>query len=61
MKHEGILRHMWILPEELQAEGFEGPPNDPRRGRHTCLLAVGWDDWEGGARENVRQLINRQA
>lgn len=60
MKQEGILRCTWILPETLQAEGNKGRESDPRRGRDTCLLAVCWDDWEGGVRESVRTLIDRK-
>lgn len=60
MRHEGILRSLCILPEALWAEGSEGPESDPRRGRDTCLLAVCWNDWEGGVRESVRALIDRK-
>ena len=28
-------------------------------GRHTAVLSVCWDDWEGGVKEHVRSLIER--
>jgi len=56
---EGVKRWDRVIPaseekpntvEKLPREG------DSRRadfGRHTVLLAVCWDDWEGGTREKV--------
>ena len=60
MKDEGTHRLYWVLPEPLKAEGIE-VLGDPRRGRHTSVLAVCYDDWENGAREQVRALIDRKA
>lgn len=61
MKVEGTIRYTWILSPPLDSEGCDGPEHDPRRGRHSVLLAACWDDWEGGARELVRALIDRKA
>jgi len=29
-------------------------------GRHSSLLAVDWEDWEGGGREFVEELLRRE-
>ncbi|KAF5342380.1 hypothetical protein D9611_001852 [Ephemerocybe angulata] len=59
-KIEGVARWTWVLPN-----GKDGgkPPVDGKRGegqgRDSTLLSLCWDDWEGGAREKVEQLIAR--
>lgn len=61
--HEGVKRWERIVPasgtkpntvERLPREG------DPRRGdfgRHTAVLGLCWDDWEGGTREKVQESM----
>jgi RimJ/RimL family protein N-acetyltransferase len=56
---EGILRWSWVLPEGK--EGKKSREGDPSSGlgRDSVLLAVCWDDWEGGVREHVDKLIEK--
>lgn len=61
--HEGVKRWDRVVPAS------EGKPNTveklPREGdsrgtdfgRHTALLGLCWDDWEGGTRERVQELM----
>lgn len=37
----------------------EGDPKPGTLGRHTVLLAICWDDWENGWREQVTRLMDR--
>lgn len=55
-KMEGRLRWTWVLPE-----GKEGMKRgeEEMRGRDSVLLAVCWDDWEGGGRDLVTRLMDR--
>lgn len=57
--HEGTMRWTWVLPEGK--EGKMARVGDPlgRLGRDSVLLAVCWEDWEGGARERVDELMQR--
>jgi hypothetical protein len=57
--HEGTIRWSWILPEGK--EGKKSREGDPHlgNGRDSVLLAVCWDDWEGGVRERVDQVMQR--
>lgn len=64
-RHEGDLRWHRVLPESKRPHGVTvpvdatlGSPN-AGPGRHSALLAIGWDDWEGGVREKVRALADR--
>jgi RimJ/RimL family protein N-acetyltransferase len=56
---EGTLRWTWVLPEGK--EGKKTREGDPRSGlgRNSVLLAVCWDDWEGGVRAHVDQMIEK--
>jgi RimJ/RimL family protein N-acetyltransferase len=56
---EGTLRWSWVLPEGK--EGKKSREGDPVSGlgRDSVLLAVCWDDWEGGVREHVDKLIEK--
>ena len=59
-RREGTLRWVWVLPEEeslMGEKGREGDPADGKRGRHTAVLSVGWDDWEGGVKDKVEALL----
>ncbi|KAM5543697.1 hypothetical protein V8D89_002314 [Ganoderma adspersum] len=59
-KRDGVVRWLWVLPDELKemgdectrADAFEG-----RTGRHTAILSVCWDDWEGGVNEKVKAVL----
>ena len=61
--HEGVKRWDRVIPaSEMKPNTVERLPRegDPRRadfGRHTALLGLCWDDWEGGVRERVRELM----
>ena len=37
----------------------EGDPRPGTLGRHTIMLAICWDDWENGWRENISRLMDR--
>ncbi|KAI6030233.1 acyl-CoA N-acyltransferase, partial [Pisolithus marmoratus] len=64
-KREGILRWDRTLPS---GKGKPGDPvqsraGDPKPdwvGRHTAILAICWDDWENGGREEVQRLMARR-
>jgi RimJ/RimL family protein N-acetyltransferase len=61
---EGLLRFNIVLPEELAKDGEKPSEKDrwpEKYGRHTLVLAVCWDDWEGGVRELVQGQIDRKA
>ena len=63
-KREGLLRWNIVLPEELSENGNKPGEQDKwpeRYGRHTLVLSVCWDDWEGGVRELVQKNIDREA
>jgi len=57
--HEGTLRWKWVLPEGK--EGKKSREGDPCSGlgRDSVLLAICWDDWEGGVREHVDRMIEK--
>ena len=49
--------------EERARDGIvprEGDRWPARYGRHAIVLALCWDDWEGGAREHVQKQMSRQ-
>ena len=60
---EGVKRWDRVIPaSEIKPNTVEKLPRegDPRKtdfGRHTALLGLCWDDWEGGIREKVRELM----
>jgi len=56
---EGTMRWTWILP--AGREGKKEREGDPRTaaGRDSVLLAICWDDWEGGVREHVDKLMEK--
>lgn len=63
-KREGMFRFQYVLQEELAKDG-EKPSEDrkwpEKYGRNTLVLAVCWDDWEGGIRDLVQKSIDRKA
>ena len=61
-KEEGFLRWTWVVPQVVEGNGLplrDGDPKNPNPGRHSVVLSLCADDWENGARELVRQLIDR--
>ncbi|KAI0755490.1 acyl-CoA N-acyltransferase [Fomes fomentarius] len=59
-RKEGVLRWMWILPDELAEmgkTGREGDAFEDKTGRDTAMLSLYWDDWENGVRELVEATI----
>jgi hypothetical protein len=60
-KIEGTFRWMFVMEEGKV--GVQDPrPGDPNQmpGRGSVFLAVCWDDWEGGVREKVQELLKRK-
>jgi RimJ/RimL family protein N-acetyltransferase len=62
-KLEGVMRWAVVLPwgkvGDQVREGREQGETDGRKARHTAMLALCWDDWEGGGRERVDRLMAR--
>ena len=65
-KLEGILRWERVLPASKSAVGAgngkdirDGDPRKGCLGRDTARLSLCWDDWEGGAREEVEKMMQR--
>lgn len=59
---EATLRWDRALAPEKPGNGNRVRDNDPKfhwGGRTTDMLSLCWDDWEGGARERVRQAMRR--
>ena len=59
-RKEGVMRWMWVLPDELAEAGRKGREGDAtggKTGRDAAILALCWDDWENGARERVEAMI----
>ncbi|KAH8667038.1 putative GNAT family acetyltransferase [Xylariales sp. PMI_506] len=62
---EGVIRWQRVLPVTktgLEPQGIPRKGADDRElgpGRHTAMLSLCWDDWEGGKREGVIQLLKR--
>ncbi|KAI5986711.1 acyl-CoA N-acyltransferase [Pisolithus marmoratus] len=64
-KREGTLRWDRVLPggkgkpgDSVQSRA--GDPKPDSVGRHTAILAICWDDWENGGREEVQRLMARR-
>jgi len=57
-KYEGTMRWTWVL--EADKEGTPAPEErGGRKGRDSVLLAMCWDDWEGGVRDLVTKQMDR--
>ena len=59
-KRDGLMKWFWVLPEELTDMGDKCTRPDAfqgRTGRHTVILSVCWDDWEGGVDEKVKAVL----
>lgn len=57
---EGVVRWNYVLPEGRDGdEGLEPSKDDPvrRKGRHSKVLSICWDDWEDGVKERVKTLV----
>lgn len=64
-KREGTLRWDRVLPSDKGKPGNStqsraGDPKSDCVGRHTAILAICWDDWENGGREEVLRLMARR-
>ena len=62
-KEEGVFRWMWVLPEGSEGNGLslrDGDPLSSRAGRHNMVFSFCAEDWEGGGREHVQHMIDRQ-
>ncbi|KIJ62476.1 hypothetical protein HYDPIDRAFT_169134 [Hydnomerulius pinastri MD-312] len=64
LKKEAVLRWDRVLPEGKGKVGNGkrvrgGDPRSGAPGRDTVMLATYWDDWEGGGKEKVEQLMDR--
>jgi len=57
--YEGTMRWMWVLPQGK--DGRKVRDGDPVTGpgRDSVLLAVCWDDWEGGVRDRVDKVMKK--
>ncbi|KAF5381954.1 hypothetical protein D9615_004353 [Tricholomella constricta] len=58
MRKEGHLRWTWALTPEKVGRAC-GKGRGDKLGRDSVLLAICWDDWEDGAKEQVEKLIER--
>ena len=59
-KRDGVVKWLWVLPDELKEVGAECTRADAfqgKTGRHTVILSVCWDDWEGGVDEKVKAVL----
>ncbi|KAF8067530.1 acyl-CoA N-acyltransferase [Lyophyllum atratum] len=57
-KKEGILRWTWCLPPGIAGKE-SGKERGAALGRDSVVLAICWDDWESGGKENVERVIER--
>jgi RimJ/RimL family protein N-acetyltransferase len=61
-KEEGLMRWTWVVPQVVEGNGIplrDGDPKSPNPGRHSAVFSLCADDWENGARELVRHMIDR--
>lgn len=58
LKKEGVVRWSWCLPSDKVGKK-SGKERGDAPGRDSVLLAICWDDWENGAKEQVEKLIER--
>ncbi|WVW84805.1 hypothetical protein I302_106840 [Kwoniella bestiolae CBS 10118] len=60
--HEGVLRCMRVLPpgKEGAREGRQDVRQSDGQVRDDWYASVTWYEWEGGVREHVDRLMNRQ-
>ncbi|KAI0041556.1 acyl-CoA N-acyltransferase [Auriscalpium vulgare] len=61
LKMEGTMRWAMVLPDGKEGkQPRDGDPAGRKPGRDSVLLAICADDWEAGARAEVRQRIDRE-
>ncbi|EUC59733.1 GNAT family acetyltransferase, putative [Rhizoctonia solani AG-3 Rhs1AP] len=62
LKLEGILRWERTVPTDKD-NGIKARDDDvlQRRGRHSAMLAMCWDDWEEEGREHVQKMMARRS
>ncbi|CAE6399745.1 unnamed protein product [Rhizoctonia solani] len=62
LKLEGILRWERTVPIDKD-NGIKARDDDvlQRRGRHSAMLAMCWDDWEEEGREHVQKMMARRS
>ncbi|KAH9475321.1 hypothetical protein JR316_0012432 [Psilocybe cubensis] len=61
---ECVMRWQSVLPLGIPGSGVlprEGDPMKENLGRDTVALSLCWDEWEGGVRDKVTQIMNRVA
>ena len=61
---EGLLRWTRTVPPEKMIggngkKGRDGAPRADFGGRNTVILSICWDDWENGARNAIKKLMER--
>ena len=49
-----------LPPGKEGSKPREGDPKPDWVGRHSAVLAICWDDWEGGGKEVVQRLMDRR-
>ncbi|KAF8705572.1 acyl-CoA N-acyltransferase, partial [Rhizoctonia solani] len=61
-KMEGVLRWDRTVPAD-KANGLKPREDDviQLKGRHSAILSMCWDDWEGGGREHVHKMMARRS
>jgi RimJ/RimL family protein N-acetyltransferase len=58
---EGVLKWQVVLAEGKEGdEPSKQDPQNARKGRHTRLLAMTWDEWEIRGREHVEKQMQRR-
>ena len=60
-RREGTLRWTWAMSEAVKENGKEAREDALKglRGRDSAVLSVCWDDWEGGVRERVKEVLEK--
>ncbi|EJF61892.1 acyl-CoA N-acyltransferase [Dichomitus squalens LYAD-421 SS1] len=60
-RREGLLRWVWVLDDAVRETGKDAREDafKGKRGRDSVVLSVCWDDWEGGVRERVREVLDK--
>lgn len=61
---ESVLRWQSVLPAGKVGNRLlprEGDPRKDNLGRDTAVLSLCWEDWEGGMKDRVAEIMNRVA
>lgn len=66
-RREGVVRWDRVVGEHVErggdSEGVGARKGEPRAelgGRHSVMLGICWDDWEGGGRERAEEVMRRR-